>query len=146
MSSHTRLVAAICAFGSPSAAASTIAARIARRCSVRPASTQRARSRRCEPVNTILSILVGDIEVLHGAIPIGHLSLIGHTPTGGQRHAHGGTITTIVTPQASTKTSLQQRLSARARERWPQLAGIDVRFRGAFAYVTGHLADGDTVH
>lgn len=48
-------------------------------------------------------------------------------------------------PPASTKTSLQQRLSARARERWPQLTGLDVRFRGTFAYVTGHLTDGDTV-
>jgi hypothetical protein len=44
---------------------------------------------------------------------------------------------------ASTKTSLQQRLSARARERWPQLTRVDVRFRGAFAYVSGQLADND---
>jgi hypothetical protein len=29
----------------------------------------------------------------------------------------------MAAPPASTKTSLQQRLSARARERWPQLAG-----------------------
>lgn len=51
----------------------------------------------------------------------------------------------MAAPPASTKTSLQQRLSARARERWPDLAGVDVRFRGAFAYVTGRLADGDTL-
>jgi hypothetical protein len=25
------------------------------------------------------------------------------------------------------------------RQRWPQLTSIDVRFRGAFAYVTGQL-------
>ena len=43
----------------------------------------------------------------------------------------------MAAPPASTKTSLQQRLSARARERWPELAGIDVKFRGEFAYVTG---------
>jgi hypothetical protein len=48
-------------------------------------------------------------------------------------------------PPASTKTSLQQRLTARTRERWPQLATIEVRFRGAFAYVTGQLPDGDTI-
>ena len=48
----------------------------------------------------------------------------------------------MASPPASTKTSLGQKLRARARERWPQLAGIDVRFRGKFAYVTGHLADG----
>jgi hypothetical protein len=46
-------------------------------------------------------------------------------------------------PPASTKTSLHQRLSTRARERWPQLTSIDVRFRGAFAYVTGQLPDSD---
>ena len=50
----------------------------------------------------------------------------------------------MAAPPASTKTSLQQRLSARARERWPDLAGIDVKFRGEFAYVTGRLPDGDT--
>ena len=48
----------------------------------------------------------------------------------------------MASPPASTKTSLGQKLRARARERWPQLAGIDVRFRGKFAYVTGHLPDG----
>ena len=51
----------------------------------------------------------------------------------------------MAAPPTSTKTSLQQRLSARARQRWPDLAGVDVRFRGAFAYVTGRLADGDTL-
>jgi hypothetical protein len=54
-----------------------------------------------------------------------------------------GTITTMPAPPAPTKTSLQQRLSARARERWPQLSSVDVRSRGAFAYVTGHLPDYD---
>jgi len=45
---------------------------------------------------------------------------------------------------ASTKTSLQQRLSAHARTHWPQLAGATVRFRGAFAYVDGQLPNGET--
>ena len=48
----------------------------------------------------------------------------------------------MASPPASTKTSLGQKLRARARERWPQLAGVDVRFRGKFAYVTGHLPGG----
>lgn len=48
----------------------------------------------------------------------------------------------MATPPQSTKTSLQQRLSRRARERWPQMADVEVRFRGQFAYVTGELADG----
>ena len=45
-------------------------------------------------------------------------------------------------PPESTKTSLRQRLDARARERWPQLAGISVRWHGQFAYVSGQLPDG----
>jgi hypothetical protein len=40
---------------------------------------------------------------------------------------------------------LRQRLHARARERWPQLADIHIRHRGKFAYVTGELIDGTTL-
>ncbi len=43
----------------------------------------------------------------------------------------------------STQTSLRQRLTERARERWPQLAQVQVRYRAGFAYVDGVLADGD---
>jgi hypothetical protein len=45
-------------------------------------------------------------------------------------------------PPESTKTSLRQKLAARAAERWPQLAGISVRWHGQFAYVSGQLPDG----
>jgi hypothetical protein len=48
------------------------------------------------------------------------------------------------TPPESTKISLGQRLRERARERWPALTAINVRHRGAFAYITGELADGTT--
>jgi hypothetical protein len=48
-------------------------------------------------------------------------------------------------PPASTKSSLGQRLSQRARERWPDLKQVTVRFRGQFAYVDGHLADGEVL-
>jgi len=51
----------------------------------------------------------------------------------------------MATPPASTKSSLGQRLSARARDRWPALSGVQVRFRGPFAYLTGELLDGDTL-
>jgi hypothetical protein len=44
---------------------------------------------------------------------------------------------------ASTKTSLPQRLRARAKTRWPQLAAVHVRYHGQFAYVIGELPDGD---
>lgn len=49
----------------------------------------------------------------------------------------------MASPPASTKTSLGQRLRERARARWPQLTSVDVRFRGQFAYVTGHLPDSE---
>jgi hypothetical protein len=45
----------------------------------------------------------------------------------------------------STKTSLGQRLRAQARERWPALAGVQVRFRGRFAYVDGELSSGEAL-
>ena len=48
-------------------------------------------------------------------------------------------------PPESTKTSLYQKLAARARERWPQLGGVDVRWRGQFAYVSGRLPDGSSL-
>jgi hypothetical protein len=46
---------------------------------------------------------------------------------------------------ASTKTSLGQRLRAHARQRWPALADVEVRFRGRFAYVDGELPTGEVV-
>lgn len=45
----------------------------------------------------------------------------------------------------STKISLAQRLREHAKLKWPQLAAVDVRYRGQFAYVTGELNDGDQV-
>jgi len=45
----------------------------------------------------------------------------------------------------STKTSLQQRLTARAQERWPALTDVRVRFRGRFAYVDGELDSGEVL-
>ncbi|MFV2022933.1 hypothetical protein [Micromonospora sp. LOL_023] len=43
---------------------------------------------------------------------------------------------------ASTKTSLPQRLRARAKANWPQLAAVHVRYHGHFAYVTVELTGG----
>jgi hypothetical protein len=51
----------------------------------------------------------------------------------------------MASPPVSAKTSLGQRLRERARARWPQLVSVDVRFRGQFAYVTGHLPGGQTL-
>ena len=45
----------------------------------------------------------------------------------------------------STKASLEQRLRARARDRWPQIAGLHIRHRGNFSYVDAALADSTTL-
>jgi hypothetical protein len=45
----------------------------------------------------------------------------------------------------STKDSLQQRLATHALQHWPQLASVPVRFRGAFAYVSGQRQNGEVL-
>ena len=45
----------------------------------------------------------------------------------------------------STKASLEQRLRARARERWPQIASLHIRHRGVFSYVERDPADATTL-
>ena len=47
------------------------------------------------------------------------------------------------TPPTSTKTNLAQRVNLRARERWPLITEVAVRFRGQFAYLAAHLPDGE---
>ena len=54
-------------------------------------------------------------------------------------------MTIVVSYPESTKTSLEQRLNARARQRWPDLARVSVRHRGAFSYIDGVLPDGATL-
>jgi hypothetical protein len=61
---------AIAALDSAAAAASTIAARITSRCSVRPARSMRLSSRRCEPVKVIRSMLAGDMMVLRDELSL----------------------------------------------------------------------------
>jgi len=51
----------------------------------------------------------------------------------------------MAAPPESTKTSLEQRLTARARAQWPRLTGIDLKFRGTFAYIQAHTTDADTL-
>jgi len=45
----------------------------------------------------------------------------------------------------STKASLEQRLRARARQRWPQIASLQVRHRGNFSYIDATLTDATTL-
>ena len=78
--------ARLAAFGCPWAAASTTAARVARRCSVRPDRTRRASARRCEPVNVIRS--AGDMaSAPRSEVHIAHFSLTHHVCFVAQRHA-----------------------------------------------------------
>jgi hypothetical protein len=48
-------------------------------------------------------------------------------------------------PPESTKTSLRQRLTRHAEQRWPVLAAVKVRYRGEFAYIDGQLPGGATL-
>ena len=45
----------------------------------------------------------------------------------------------------STKTSLEQRLHTRARERWPQITTLQIRHRGTFSYIDATLHDATTL-
>ncbi|MGH8987036.1 MAG: hypothetical protein ACRDXC_00365 [Acidimicrobiales bacterium] len=48
-------------------------------------------------------------------------------------------------PPDSTKHSLTSALNAHAHAHWPELVGIDVRFRSNFSYVDGRDANGETL-
>lgn len=45
---------------------------------------------------------------------------------------------------ACTKVSLAQKVTDRAKERWPQLSDVCVRHRAQFAYLDAVLPDGNT--
>jgi hypothetical protein len=47
------------------------------------------------------------------------------------------------TNPASTKASVHQRLDEHARQRWPALTELRLRYRAHFAYVEGVLPDGE---
>jgi hypothetical protein len=48
-------------------------------------------------------------------------------------------------PPDSMQHHLRVRLNARAKDHWPQLARVEVRFRTGFAYVSGELKDGEQI-
>ena len=66
-------------------------------------------------------------------------------PSTTRRASPRASLDTVPTPPASTKTSLRQRLRARANDRWPQLVDLTIRHHGGFAYVGGQLPDGTTL-
>jgi hypothetical protein len=49
------------------------------------------------------------------------------------------------TPSEYTRLSVEARLGERARTAWPQIDQLNVRHRGAFAYVEAELAHGERV-
>lgn len=51
----------------------------------------------------------------------------------------------MAVPPESTKNSLLYRLHTHARNNWPQITDLDVRYRGQFAYITAELADGTSL-
>src|SRR5260370_13501689 len=51
----------------------------------------------------------------------------------------------VATCPDSTKSSLEQRLRAGARDRWPQIASLQIRHRGTFSYVDATLPDATTL-
>ena len=46
---------------------------------------------------------------------------------------------------ASTKSSVTLRLLDHAEQHWPQLTRVEVTYRGAFAYISGVLPDGERI-
>ena len=54
-------------------------------------------------------------------------------------------MTVVAAYPDSTKTSMEQRLRARARDRWPQIASLQIRHRGVFSYVDATLTDATTL-
>lgn len=48
-------------------------------------------------------------------------------------------------PPQSTKDSLAWRVRRHARDRWPGLTDVHIRFRSTFAYIDAELPDGETI-
>ena len=48
-------------------------------------------------------------------------------------------------PPDSMQHHLRVRLNSHAKDRWPQLTRVEVRFRAGFAYVSGELNDGEQI-
>lgn len=45
----------------------------------------------------------------------------------------------------TTRRALQRRLDGHRQQRWPDLARLDIRYRGDFAYLDATTADNDTM-
>src|ERR1019366_5405786 len=145
VSTHTPTRRAIFVLVHPAAASKTILARSTSCCAVVPARI-RCRNRCCW--GGFISIRSGLVNGMAGILHMGVSSAPSASLATGPSWPmtrRSATMTLMAAPPASTKTSLQQRLSEHARTHWPQLAGVTVRFRGAFAYVDGQLPDGETL-
>jgi hypothetical protein len=140
---HTLSSAAIAALSWPAAAASTIAAR--------SRSRQGPRTDRARAVSTACSS--PERTIWHGlgkgmrSIRRNRWSLCRTRASARHQANRDGArrqekMTAVARYPDSTKASLEQRLRARARDRWPQITGLHIRHRGTFSYVDAILADG----
>ena len=133
---------AISALGRPAAASSTILARTTCRCGTACDRAARLSARRSLARKLIWNGLRPPPRAILASTS---RRLASPTPAGREATGLGDDGPMPATIPESTKTSLQQRLTARAQERWPALAEVQVRFRGRFAYVDGELDSGEVL-
>jgi hypothetical protein len=136
---------AIAAFDIPSAAASTIRARWTSRTGAVRERTNASNRRRC-PSSITTARADGATHTspnqprrdtpAHREILVNSVdSPLPDTP--GQ-----GTMAAMTRPPDLVKTALRQRLDTHQHARWPQLTGLQLRFRGDYAYINAD-EDGD---
>jgi hypothetical protein len=134
---------AISVLGRPAAASSTILARTTCRCGAACDRAARSSARRSVARKLIWNGLRPPPRAILASTSR-RLGQPGGRP--GQTLPGWEMIGAMAAPiPESTKLSVQQRLTARARERWPGLADVRVRFRGRFAYVDGELEGGEVL-
>lgn len=76
--------------------------------------------------------------------PVGHAIVLAPRRSPGQRDTERcETMASMPAIPESTKNSVSSRLAARARERWPQISRVTIRFKGGFGYVDAVLTDGE---
>ena len=68
-----------------------------------------------------------------------------HDPSAAGRRLNTARMSRCPPRRHPPKPASASGLNARARDRWPALDRVSVRFRGQFAYIDGHLPDGEVM-